>query len=292
MWVTEFCFWPEEGNANSTVSPEAQIQSMVSTVEWLETTPWIFRYAWFKPVGKSSADKGPNYGLLVQDGTGFAPWSLSPQGEIYVNIPTFDTEQWHATEQWVSAVNYVASSGVSLGHSADEESLTPIEISRFNSGAHATYQFDVPSAGKWILMLRVSGEGEKTRFNPNLGVYAVEENGEEGECLSEPVSFPLSEDDAIYGVQEFEMQLKAGKQQIRLKDAAPYTPSGIRISQIKLTQTSGMETIDTESADCNLVDVYTATGMRVRTGVKLATATAGLPSGLYIVGARKVLVRN
>ena len=39
------------------------------------------------------------------------------------------------------------------------------------------------------------------------------------------------------------------------------------------------------------VDVYTISGVQVRKGVKAATATAGLPAGVYVVGGQKVLVK-
>lgn len=38
-------------------------------------------------------------------------------------------------------------------------------------------------------------------------------------------------------------------------------------------------------------DVYTLSGVKVRSGVKAADATNGLPAGLYIVGGKKVLVK-
>ncbi len=41
----------------------------------------------------------------------------------------------------------------------------------------------------------------------------------------------------------------------------------------------------------NSVDVYTITGVKVRNGVRNVSATKGLPSGLYIVGGKKVLVK-
>jgi hypothetical protein len=44
------------------------------------------------------------------------------------------------------------------------------------------------------------------------------------------------------------------------------------------------------SADSK-VDVYSITGVRLRTGVRSAEATDGLGKGLYIVGGRKVVVR-
>ncbi len=45
------------------------------------------------------------------------------------------------------------------------------------------------------------------------------------------------------------------------------------------------------SADAAFVNVYTLTGVQVRSAVKAANATNGLPAGLYIVGSKKVLVK-
>lgn len=54
---------------------------------------------------------------------------------------------------------------------------------------------------------------------------------------------------------------------------------------------SGVESVSTDS-DANIpVDVYTLSGIRVRSNVLPAEATEGLTPGLYIVGNRKVLVR-
>ena len=39
------------------------------------------------------------------------------------------------------------------------------------------------------------------------------------------------------------------------------------------------------------VDVYTISGVKVRKNVKAASATAGLPAGIYVVGGQKVLVK-
>ncbi len=45
------------------------------------------------------------------------------------------------------------------------------------------------------------------------------------------------------------------------------------------------------SADAAFVNVYTLTGVKVRSAVKAGNATNGLPAGLYIVGSKKVLVK-
>lgn len=45
------------------------------------------------------------------------------------------------------------------------------------------------------------------------------------------------------------------------------------------------------TADAAFVNVYTLTGVKVRSAVKAGNATNGLPAGLYIVGSKKVLVK-
>lgn len=51
---------------------------------------------------------------------------------------------------------------------------------------------------------------------------------------------------------------------------------------------TGIESVDTAPDAPHLTDVYTMTGLRVRDNVDAATATDGLPSGLYIVNGHKI----
>ena len=56
---------------------------------------------------------------------------------------------------------------------------------------------------------------------------------------------------------------------------------------------SGVDDIIADSIGDNdaTVDVYSLSGVRLRSGVSRDEATAGLPAGFYIVGGRKVAVR-
>lgn len=56
------------------------------------------------------------------------------------------------------------------------------------------------------------------------------------------------------------------------------------------TATSGIDGIADDDSQA-LVSVYTTTGITVRRNVKAADALSGLPSGIYIVGHRKVVVQ-
>lgn len=288
VWVTEFCYWPEEGNANSTVNPEAQISIMMQSLEWLEKTPWIYRYAWFKAIGESSADKGPNYGLILS-GHGEDPRELSEQGKVYTNLWEYDVNKYFATEEWVSAACHISQYGCLLGSYTGtcSENDRAIEITRFNAGAYADWQFDVPADGSYILTLRVSGKGEPQRFDPTIAIYSVDSEGNTSETLSEARQFTLPGNDETYIDVNFALNLKAGKQTIRVADANASMPSGIHIAALKLSNAAAINTIAQDGSI--LVDVFSADGRCIRKNVNFENALDGCEAGVYIVGGMKIL---
>lgn len=282
VWVTEFCYWPGE---SGTVTPETQISSMVETLNWLESTPWIFRYAWFKALGNSNASSGPNYGLLEHEGGIDNPWTLTAQGKVYVGMGTCDASVWHPAGQDVSAGEYVQSDKTGLGAAYDSESTSLVEINRFNAGATATWQFDVPAAGSYHISMRVSGYGEPTRFQPQLKWVRVD--GTQESDLTTVFSPALPNSDDAYITHREAVELPAGHVTLRLKDMAPYSPSGIKISSLRLDDVAGVDAVATEgeAADGTVYNLQ---------GIKVADSTADLtrlPAGIYVCGGKKFVVR-
>ncbi len=102
--------------------------------------------------------------------------------------------------------------------------------------------------------------------------------------------FVLTGDNTAYSTVNFPITLQAGKQTLRIKDANPYRPSGIRISTLRLRDLSGVTDVTVENEN-RLVDVVNAAGITVRRGVEASHATEGLPAGFYIAGGRKTIVR-
>lgn len=290
VWVTEFCYWPNEGDPNSYVSQANQISSMTETVEWLERTPWIFRYAWFKGIGNYDSSKGPNYGLITPTGGGLDPWALTPQGEVYVGMWDFDTTLWNTTEEPVAAADYIEASQAGLGASCHAGCPSMLEISKFSGGAWAQWQFDVPRAGEYVMTMRLSGYGEPVRFDPQLQ-WSIVSEGEEGAGgvtpLGESFSPQLPGSDEIYTDYDVRMTLPSGHVTLRLTDIAPYSPSGIKISTLTLGDMSGVDSVSSDAG--GMVDVVSLQGVTLRRGVASGTALDGLPAGIYIVGGRKVM---
>lgn len=62
------------------------------------------------------------------------------------------------------------------------------------------------------------------------------------------------------------------------------------IAVVKGDIPTGVADVDAEATPSH-VDVYSISGVMVRQGVEAATATDGLPQGLYIVGGKKIAVR-
>ena len=282
VWVTEFCYWPGE---MGDVSVDSQLNSMVETVEWLEKTEWIYRYAWFKATEESRA----NF-KLVESGRGEDARELTELGYVYLYMSTFDADKYYEVGETVAASNYINRQFAMLGKGANPDCPEPIEISTFNSGATVDYQFDIPSDGDYNIELTVSGFGEPTRFDPKLSVVTVNPDGTESAPLTS-LSFGLPNSNTDYKSVLFPTTLKAGKQTIRFKDENIYAPSGLRISTVKVADMAGIDDVAADNAVEGLVDVVNLQGVVLRRGVSRSEAINGLPAGLYIVGGEKTLVK-
>lgn len=286
VWVTEFCYWPG-GAGDVYVSPEMQIASMMESVEWLEKTDFIHRYAWFKATGHHNTSNKPNYGLIITE-NGYGERTLSPQGYAYVYMSDFDADKWYGVGESVPAKEYISSKTVVINKSNDTaEGASPVEISSIGAEGYMDWQFDVKDAGSYTLALRVSGYGEPTRFDPSFCVESVAADGSTTELRAKE-TFPLPNSDTEYvNLYLDNIELSAGKQTLRLQECGK--PSGIRISSIMLSKTTGvgMNYVD----DRGLVNVYSVDGRLMRQKVERNAAVEGMEPGLYIVGGKKVLVK-
>lgn len=234
IWLTEFSMGGDGGI--NVASPEVQIASMVQQLEYLEKSDKVYRYSWF--VVKGVTNKSPYIGLIVPK-LGYGERELTEVGKVYVYMTDFDETVYHGVDDVVPASEYISSSSLVLGSNGDNMNPGELEITQFNSGAYADYQFDIPSAGEYTLTLRVSGQGEPTRFDPSIAIYSVDENGEQLATLVEATQFALSGDDAVFGNVAFKLQLQAGKQRIRIADTNPYQPSGMHISSLSFKEDFG-----------------------------------------------------
>lgn len=295
IWVTEFCSW-----SGDNITAEAQIASMIEQLEYLEKEDKVFRYSWFK--AKGSITNSPCYGLIVPQ-NGFGERNLSEAGKVYVYMTEFDESVYHSVDEVVPASEYISSKSLMLGSNGDSLNPGELEITQLSSGAYADYQFDIPSAGEYTLTLRVSGQGEPTRFDPSIAIYSVDENGEQLATLAEATQFALSGDNAVFENVAFKLQLQAGKQRIRIADANPYMPSGIHISSLSFKEDfGGVDSVVANSGEFTCAveggmlhvygasvalrgEVYDLNGRLVMSGAFDGNmmSVSGLAAGMYVL---------
>lgn len=245
IWLTEFSM---NGDRSATTTVDQQIASMVQQLEYLEKSDRVHRYAWFK--AKGSATTSPCYGLIKPQ-NGYGERELSEQGMVYVYMTDFDETVYHGIDELVPASEYINSSSLMLGSTADAVNPGKLDITRFSGGAYADYQFDIPTAGEYTLTLRVSGQGyDQGRFDPTISIYSVDDNGEVLSTLCEAVQFDLSGENTSYETQPFTMTLQAGRQRIRIADGNAYQPSGIRMSCLSFNSAlAGVEMVAASSGE-------------------------------------------
>lgn len=298
IWLTEFSMGGDGGI--NVASPEVQIASMVQQLEYLEKSDKVYRYSWF--VVKGVTNKSPYIGLIVPK-LGYGERELTEVGKVYVYMTDFDETVYHGVDDVVPASEYISSSSLVLGSNGDNMNPGELEITQFNSGAYADYQFDIPSAGEYTLTLRVSGQGEPTRFDPSIAIYSVDENGEQLATLAEATQFALSGDNAVFENVAFKLQLQAGKQRIRIADANPYMPSGIHISSLSFKEDfGGVDSVVANSGEFTCAveggmlhvygasvalrgEVYDLNGRLVMSGAFDGNmmSVSGLAAGMYVL---------
>jgi hypothetical protein len=144
IWLTEFCAWEN----NTTLA--AQKQFMIETLDYLETDPDVFRYAWFKERGWS--DGHPYMQLLDQRNEGV----LKDLGEVFVHMSSYDDDYYFTVDQVIPSEHYVRMKGISMEKTSDESGH--INLCEFDVGEWADYNVDIPETGEYVVSFRVAAE--------------------------------------------------------------------------------------------------------------------------------------
>ncbi len=158
VWMTEFCSWDSPAPG----SMEAQIDYMNEAVVMLEAEPMVERYAWFIPRASGKVDSYPYMQLLSKDDIG----ALSPQGEVYAGLTSFDKTVWLSSAAPILANTYSNSSAAETirnGNFEPAPHLRPatedsgvLMITSLISGNWVEYQIDAASD---IQYLRIRYQG-------------------------------------------------------------------------------------------------------------------------------------
>lgn len=160
IWMTEFCAWEQFIS-----SPQAQMNYMNDTINYLETNPLVERYAWFIARGAGPADAYPFMFLLSKT----SPVALTDCGKVYVNMSSFDTAVHYVAGLPIPAEHYTgcnmsATTGQSWSESVRLRPTTDttgvLELTSFSAGKWVEYQVDVTRCT--TLTLRYQSELDAT----------------------------------------------------------------------------------------------------------------------------------
>ncbi|AHM63400.1 beta-1,3-glucanase [Flammeovirgaceae bacterium 311] len=80
---------------------EQQKNFLINAVDYMESHPQVFRYAWF--AGRS---EGPYISLLRQNG------KLTELGELYINMPGHDPDYYNPVPARIQGQDYQQMQGI------------------------------------------------------------------------------------------------------------------------------------------------------------------------------------
>jgi hypothetical protein len=157
IWVTEYAQWK---NADA----DAARKNLIETTDYLERTPYVAGYAWFKDRVKSN----PNISLLDPESG-----KLSPLGEAYVSLPAHDDTVYYRIPGQLQAQDYVTAEGADIRPTADTGG--EYQMAANTSGAALDYNIQVDAPGVYTLGFRVAGNGGKLEVLKRDQVIATAE---------------------------------------------------------------------------------------------------------------------
>ena len=158
IWLTEFAGWEDNNNINNISD---QINFMIGAVDFLESDPDVFRYAWF--IGRGDGiNSYPYIDLLGTPGT------LTPLGEIYTQMPIHDENHVVAIPATIEAEAYNKMSGILLEQTSDNSGFA--NVGYLDGNDWLEYKIEVDEAGNYPIRFRVA-----STKNTGLQVFVDEE---------------------------------------------------------------------------------------------------------------------
>jgi hypothetical protein len=135
LWVTEFDY-----NGGTTTAQHAGL--MVEAIDFLETDPQIFRYAWFLT---RSSPSGTSTDILTQATGGYTNLGL-----IYTNMASYDQNYYHTVNNTIEAEHYIDKSISACGWNGSIctwPGSVYLETTTDVSGILDAYNFITPAFG-------------------------------------------------------------------------------------------------------------------------------------------------
>jgi hypothetical protein len=236
IWLTEFCAWEN----NTTLA--AQKQFMIETLDYLETDPDIFRYAWFKERGWN--DGHPYMQLLDPRNEGV----LKDLGEVFVHMSSYDDDYYFTVDQVIPSEHYVRMKGINMEKTSDESGH--INLCEFDAGEWVDYNVDIPETGEYNVSFRLAAE------YPDESEIKLSINNTEFAALTFE-----KKGINVWDTQSLKTTLQQGKQTIRMG----FKRGGLKLNwwSISRAEQLSVAKIAVESQTVKSCEYYDLTGKRV-----------------------------
>ncbi|MDR0681397.1 MAG: carbohydrate-binding protein [Dysgonamonadaceae bacterium] len=236
IWLTEFCAWEN----NTTLA--AQKQFMIETLDYLETDPDVFRYAWFKERGWN--DGHPYMQLLDPRTEGV----LKDLGEVFVHMSSYDDDYYFTVDQVIPSEHYVRMKGVSMEKTSDESGH--INLCEFDVGEWVDYNVNIPETGEYNVSFRIAAE-----YPDESKVKLSINNTEFASLTFEKKGI------GVWDTQSLKTTFQQGKQTIRMG----FKQGGLKLNWwlISKAEQLSVANIAVESQTVKSCEYYDLTGKRV-----------------------------
>jgi len=147
IWVTEFASWDTNGPVQNV---DEQKKYLAGAVNFLERDTAIFRYAWFIGRTGGGASVYPYIDLYASSGM------LTELGQLYMDIPVYDTEQRFSIPGRIESEEYFLMSGLYAEPTSDTDGF--LNMGWTDRGDWAEYKITVEKSGTYFLNGRVTGQ--------------------------------------------------------------------------------------------------------------------------------------
>lgn len=217
IWLTEFCAW----DVNTTV--DSQQRFLFETLDYLETDPDVYRYAWFKDRGWGGGH--PFMQLLDKSNEGV----LLPLGEIFTYMSSYDDNFYFTTSQRIPAEHYIRMKGIRLEKTTDASDH--LNVTDFDpTYDYVDYNVDIPEAGEYNVFFRNAfqyGDVSEVRISVNdiqKGTLVFENKGIN-----------------VWSTQQCKATFDAGKQKVRID----FKSGGLKINWLEITKNEVPSKVET-----------------------------------------------
>ena len=143
IWVTEFANW------DNGVTAENQKSYLAGTTNFLERDPDVFRYSWFMGRTSGGITTYPYLDLYGSDG------KMTALGQIYLNIPVYDSTKVFQIPGRIEAEEYYKQSGIFGELTQDVDGF--MNIGYTDVGDWLKYKISVSKSGTYTITSRYAG---------------------------------------------------------------------------------------------------------------------------------------